>query len=1038
MSFETYLRVGIDASGSTAGANVHKQATDKIISASEKAIAAQQKFDAQMRAAKVAVIAFATTALYSAVRTISEYQTSLAAAGAVTRATAADMVRLEGITRKLGATTEFSAAQAAEGAKFLGMAGFRTNEIMAALPVTLDLATVAQMDLGRSADITSNIMSGFSLRASEASRAADVLAAIATSANTDVSGMGQAMKYVGPIAKSLGISMEDTAAAVGVLANQGIQGSMAGTSLKTSLSALLSTAKPVVAGVKSLGLTMEQVNPQTHSLAEIIKTLSEAGLDAERAFAIFGQRGATAMLALTGNVPELEKLTNITNTATGTLEQMTKVMRDTLLQDFKTMTSALSELALAVGDSGLTRAVRSYLQEATKWITSLSDTLNGINKNREQAQFMADAINLLKNAVISLMALKLIDWLFAAGNAMRLLNLAMSLNPWVVAGTVIGAGVLHLKDVHDETVRLTEVTKKQTETLKEMAEQYSLSANKAVVETLRMQRQAIGSLKVLDMEIAQRQSELAQQEPIGFGAGGEAIYSEYATKLQNEIARRQLMKNQIDDIDNEIQSALKRIAVIEDPILSKALAGGRQLGKAVIDGFKNADWSDVRNFLGAYIPVIGRGEVAKPTGGAGGGTSEKKESFMVKELANAKLALELSKNLGAAESELYRIKLQSEALQEAREAGLKNITAETQKMINQAVALNAEEIKIKTSYEAQKQFTDQINEKYKAQQASLTLAQNLGATESEILRIQLEAQASDAARKAGLDGISQAWQSIIDKIVVVSAIEAEAKKNYEMQQKAKKAVEDKTKELEIETRRNELTKQYSGNLRELDIQMQIFNATREAGIQVGSTEYTEMEKKIRQTNELKKNTKEVTDATEKAAAANKEWAQSMTYAFKDAIMNSKNLGDALSNLANKVQNMLVNKALDSLLGGLFSGFAKGDVFSGGRNMAFAAGGVVNGPTIFPMATGMGLMGEAGPEAIMPLTRTSSGELGVQAVGGGSGGVSIVNQFEINIEGGNKEENEDAANQVSSAIMRIIDDKIVNVILREKRPGGALR
>jgi multidrug efflux pump subunit AcrA (membrane-fusion protein) len=275
-----------------------------------------------------------------------------------------------------------------------------------------------------------------------------------------------------------------------------------------------------------------------------------------------------------------------------------------------------------------------------------------------------------------------------------------------------------------------------------------------------------------------------------------------------------------------------------------------------------------------------------------------------------------------------------------------------------------------------------------------------------------------------------------DKIIEVMKNQESAKQKY---------MEGLTKQALAEEKRLELTKTYKGDIAEVDTQMQLYNATREHGLTIGDTEYKLIEQQIRAQKEaangiikLEEARKKELEQTKRAEEAHKQWAQSMTYAFKDAIMNSKNLGDALSNLANKVQNMLVNKALDSLLGGLFSGFAKGDVFSGGRNMAFAAGGVVSRATTFPMSNGgMGLMGEAGPEAIMPLTRTSSGALGVQAVGGNSGGLSIVNQFEINIEGGDKEQNEDAANQVSSAILRIIDDKIVNVILREKRPGGAL-
>ena len=327
------LGVGIDASGAQVGANQFAGATDKVSVAAQKAAAANAKFQQQVHQAALMLKFFAAAAATITVRTISEYTYAMSSVQAVTKATAADMVQLEKITRELGATTQFTASQAAEGAKYLGMAGFTTNQILEALPATLNLAAAATLSMGQAADITSNIMSGFGLAANQAGKAADVLAAIASSANTDVTGMGSAMKYVGPISRSLGISMEDTAAAVGVLANQGIQGSMAGTGLKTSFSALVGPTKAAKEAIKSLGLDLKDVNPQFNSLEDVIKRFAVAGLDAERAFTIFGQRGATAMLALTGDIAGLEKLLEVTNNATGSAERMAKIMRDNVKGD---------------------------------------------------------------------------------------------------------------------------------------------------------------------------------------------------------------------------------------------------------------------------------------------------------------------------------------------------------------------------------------------------------------------------------------------------------------------------------------------------------------------------------------------------------------------------------------------------------------------------------------------------------------------------------------------------------------------------------
>ena len=245
------------------------------------------------------------------------------------------------------------------------------------------------------------------------------------------------------------------------------------------------------------------------------------------------------------------------------------------------------------------------------------------------------------------------------------------------------------------------------------------------------------------------------------------------------------------------------------------------------------------------------------------------------------------------------------------------------------------------------------------------------------------------------------------------------------------------KQLAAEQKRGEFMKQYKGDMSEVDTQMQIYNESQRLGITLTDEQIKAAADLINQKKALTAAEKAADEASKKAAESQKQWNNQLTSAFKDAIMNSKNLGDALSNLANRVQDMLVNKALDSLLGGMFESmkFAKGAAFSAGGVTAFASGGVVNSPTTFPMRGGVGLMGEAGAEAIMPLTRTSNGDLGVKAVGAGN--TVIAPNITINVSGGTREQNEDAGKRVSAAVRQAIDDTVVSVIMREKRPGGVL-
>lgn len=907
---EVYLGVGIDASGATQGASQFDNATNKLKSSAEKAQEAQRRLNDQLKSFALYAKAAAAAATYFAVRTISEYQTSLSAAAAVTKATAQEMVQLEAITRKLGATTMFSASQAAEGAKYLGMAGFETNQIIAALPATLDLAAAAQLDMGRAADITSNIMSGFGLAASEAGRSADVLAAIASSANTDVSGMGQAMKFVGPIAKSLGISMEDTAAAVGVLANAGIQGSLAGRNLRTELSSLVKPSKDARAALAEMGLTVNQVNPQMHGLQNVVKTLANAGLDAEKAFRIFGNEGATGMLALTGMVPELDKLTKVTNNAAGEAERMAKIMRDNIAGDQALFVSALSEMANAVGDAGLEGAVRRMLHTGTSFITYLSDLIKEMNDAKGAATLLRVAVEGLAFALTTLVAIKAATYLWGIAAAATAAAAAFLATPYglVVAGMALIAGAIY--SVYRAWESLPDLIGKSGS---DLLMQINIVGAKALIYI----RNFFVTVWDMGYKWAVDFGKNIKNAIINAWKGGltEAsnqlkadLYTMFEGAMNQisipENVMNQMLKDSFD-IDIEAQAKTK---------INNAEAGGIMLGKAFINGLKTTTAKDITDMLTQFVPGI--------------------------------------------------------------QSAVNSITTPT------------------------------------VAPTSPTTIEPSGAIASP--------------QDKGFFGAMSPVSSSTDDLKKYNA------ENVKLVQTLQASAEQ-------ERIRNQLAKDYGYDMEKVNLEMAIRNEQAKLSEYAIHGEAQAIREAMTAQYELKKATEAATAAKKKQEQAEKEWAQTMTYAFKDAIMNSKNLGDALSNLANRIQNILVNKALDSLLGGIFGGmFANGAAFSNGRVTAFASGGIVGTPTIFPMANGMGLMGEAGPEAIMPLTRTSDGALGVRATGGSNKTV-IQNIVNVNVEGGSgsKEQNQDMADKIQQTVLRALDDKIVNVILREKRPGGSL-
>jgi len=234
----------------------------------------------------------------AATTTFSNFDDTMRQVAAVTGATGEKFTELTALAREMGETTSFKASEAAEAMTYLGMAGFTADEIISSLPATLALARAGVLDLGSAADIMSNVMTIFGLETDQAAHTADVLAKVAHSTNTNVIQLGEAMTYAGPVASTFGLSMEMTAAAMGMLGNAGIQASMAGTTLRGILQELVAPTKASTAIFEKYGLTLEDLNPKVHGLDVIFKTLKESGMSDAEMFQIFGQRAGPGLQAL--------------------------------------------------------------------------------------------------------------------------------------------------------------------------------------------------------------------------------------------------------------------------------------------------------------------------------------------------------------------------------------------------------------------------------------------------------------------------------------------------------------------------------------------------------------------------------------------------------------------------------------------------------------------------------------------------------------------------------------------------------------------
>lgn len=290
---------------------------------------------------------------------------------AVSGATGKDFEQLTALARKMGAETKFSASESAEALKYMGMAGWDTQQMTAGLEPILNLAVAAGTDLATTSDIVTDALTAFGMKAEDTAHFTDVLAQASNSANTDVVGLGEAFKYVAPVAGSLGYSVEDVSLALGTMANAGIKGAKAGRALSTSIMRLGSPTKEMSGALSQLGVSLTDSEGKMLPLRTVLEQLrgSFKGLTEEQqlAFAstIFGKDAASSMLPiLNASQSEWDKLAGSIDNAEGATKRMRDIMEDSLGGDFDKLKSAAEGALLDIFDI-IEPTVRDIMQKVS-------------------------------------------------------------------------------------------------------------------------------------------------------------------------------------------------------------------------------------------------------------------------------------------------------------------------------------------------------------------------------------------------------------------------------------------------------------------------------------------------------------------------------------------------------------------------------------------------------------------------------------------------------------------------------------------------
>ncbi|GMR65815.1 phage tail tape measure protein [Bacillus sp. MN7755] len=437
-------------------------------------------------------------ALGKTITTAADFESAMSRVAALSGASDAELKKLTQTARDLGASTSFSASQAAEGMQYLAMAGFKTNDVIVAMPGLLDLAASGQMDLGAAADITSNIMSGFGIAAQDAGRVADVLAKASTNANTDVAQLGEAMVYLAPVSKSLGWSLEEATAAVMAMSDAGIQGAQAGAAFSTSMGRLAKPTGEMEKTMKKLKIEIFDANGKMKSMPGVIKKLEKAtrGMTDQQKSAtlttIFGAEAYKHWAVLIDKSSDaLASNTDMLKKSAGTAKEIAAKQLDNLKGKIVILQSSIEGASITIGHALIPAidAIASGVQSAVDWF-------NNLDEGTQQMIATGAALTVGIMGIVGVLGL------------MSMAVGALLANPVVIA---IAAATGAVAGLSLAVIKLMDDTKKADNDARNFGDGVSEGTKKAASGYVKMRDQALVALNDLAFSTGEKSKEAVQK-----------------------------------------------------------------------------------------------------------------------------------------------------------------------------------------------------------------------------------------------------------------------------------------------------------------------------------------------------------------------------------------------------------------------------------------------------------------------------------------------------------------------------------------------
>lgn len=319
----------------------------------------------------------------ASLKVTADFDSAMSKVKAVSGATGREFEQLRNKAKEMGEKTKFSAAEAAEAMNYMAMAGWKTSDMLKGISGIMNLAAASGADLATTSDIVTDALTAFGLSASESSHFADVLAATSSNANTNVTLMGESFKTAAPAAAALGYSAEDTSLAIGLMANAGIKGSEAGTSLRAGLLRLASPTAEAKAAMEKYGITLTDANGKMLPFKNVMEQLRQkmSGLsETEKTAALtamFGKNAFSGWAAVVNSSDkDFNKLSGAISNCDGVAQKMADEMNNNLGGQLIILKSQLQGIAISIGDTlvPVMRKIVAVVQKVADWFNHLSES----------------------------------------------------------------------------------------------------------------------------------------------------------------------------------------------------------------------------------------------------------------------------------------------------------------------------------------------------------------------------------------------------------------------------------------------------------------------------------------------------------------------------------------------------------------------------------------------------------------------------------------------------------------------------------------